>query len=87
MKTHSSEKIFTTRLIAYLDFIQGDIQSLQRVIRQLYTRSGTIHESETSLESLPYYHGSHAEHADPNSKLGKALNSSSSSNASTVTEI
>ena len=64
-----------------------DIRGLQSVVRQHYATDGPIHESETSSESMAYYRGSHAEQADPSSKLGIPLNPSSSSTSSTVTEV
>ena len=69
-----------------IEALKIDVRGLQSVTRQLYATggNGTIHESETSSESMAYYHGSHAEHADPDSKLGIPFNSSASSTSSTV---
>ena len=69
-----------------IEALKIDVRGLQSVTRQLYATGGhgTIQESETSSESMAYYHGSHAEHADPDSKLGIPFNSSASSTSSTV---
>ena len=67
-----------------IEALKIDVRGLQSVTRQLYATGGTIQESETSSESMAYYHGSHAEHADPDSKLGIPFNSGASSTSSTV---